>query len=271
MSFLKKVFKEKKKNIETMVEHYKERVDTVPLFSENSYEYLKKRLFEEGFLIFAEVKRMSPSKGVLNSNIDAREVAKSYEESGAAAISVLTDEKYFGGSLEDLSAVAETVNIPVLMKDFVVDPLQIKLAKKFGASIILLLSELLKDDLANYIVEARKLGIEPLVEVACLEDIERFICAGAKIIGINSRDLHRLEVDLSVFEKASGLIRKFKNDNPDLIFIAESGITREEEVVKIKELGFDGVLIGTRLSLGDGAKFISSAKKALLGSNQKVY
>jgi indole-3-glycerol phosphate synthase len=256
--------------IEMLVERYEERENAAPMFSGSSYEYLRGRLLEEGFLIFAEVKRISPSKGVLNSGLDAEEAAVSYEKSGAAAISVLTDEKYFGGSLEDLSAVAEAVKIPVMMKDFVVDPLQLRMAKKSGASMILLLSELLRDDLPDYVVEARRSGIEPLVEAGCLDDIERSIKAGARIIGINSRDLHSLEIDLSVFERASELIKKLKEDNPHLIFIAESGITREEEVVNIKKLGFDGVLIGSRLSMGDGSGFISSVKSALLSLKEKL-
>ena len=193
--------------------------------------------------IIAEVKRASPSEGRIK-DISAVEQAELYEKAGAVAISVLTDKKFFNGSLEDLYEVRQRVNLPLLRKDFILDPMQVLEAKAYGADIVLLIVRILEDGLLKDLVEySKELGLSPLVEVFSLEEAERALKAGAYIIGINNRDLDTLKVDISLSER---LAPKIKEMGASFV-IAESGIESREQVLRLENSGVDAFLVGTSL------------------------
>ncbi len=193
--------------------------------------------------IIAEIKRASPSKGVINDKINVAEVARSYENGGACAISVLTEEDRFKGSLEDLGTARSVVNLPILQKDFIFDDFQIYEAADAGADVVLLIAAMLDDkNLANlYRLAEEVLELDILVEVHNLEELERAKSINAKIIGINNRDLHSFKVTLDVSHKL------IKYAPKGALMIAESGLQTREDLLELRELGFAGFLIGETL------------------------
>lgn len=200
--------------------------------------------------IIAEIKRASPSKGVINENIDVAEIARQYRDGGAAAISVLTEEDFFKGSLEDLLAVREAVELPILQKDFIVDELQVFESAAAGADVMLLIVAALDEpelsDLYDLITD--DLEMDAIVEVHTPIELETAARIGAKIIGVNNRNLHSLDVSLD-FSRELITFRPTGS-----LMIAESGISTSEEIAELKALGFDGFLIGeTLMRTGDPA------------------
>lgn len=212
---------------------------------------LRSALRRDTVAVIAELKRRSPSKGTLNEAMDARRSSE-FEKGGAAAISVLTEPEFFGGSLDDLRTVRASVQLPVLKKDFHIDGVQLHEAVAANASAVLLIARALSpDDLPTMVEIARELGLETLVEVRSEAELERAIDAGAEIIGVNSRDLETLEVD----ERIPGhLIPMIP---PQLIAVWESGVHEREDVRKAAEAGADAVLVGSALSKSnDPAKLV---------------
>ncbi|MGM9926168.1 MAG: indole-3-glycerol phosphate synthase TrpC [Bacillus sp. (in: firmicutes)] len=197
--------------------------------------------------VIAEIKRHSPSKGALHENVDPVEQAKQYEQAGAAAISILTDTPFFKGSFGDLAAVREAVNIPILCKDFIIDAVQIRKAKSAGADAVLLIAAALAQaKLEALYDEAKKQGLEVLVEVHDEEELERAAAIGAKIIGINNRNLSTFEVSL---QHTEALAR-----NPllkDRLLISESGIAVRDDVRTVQRAGANGILVGETLMKSD--------------------
>ncbi len=192
--------------------------------------------------IIAEIKRASPSKGVIKANIEVAKVARSYAEGGAAAISVLTEPKHFDGSISDLVSATKAVEIPTLRKDFIVDEYQILEAAAAGASAVLLIvAALSAEELSSLYETASDLGLDVLVEVHDATEIHKAIDLGASIIGVNNRDLHSLEVSLETSRK----LIELRPD--DAIMVAESGLTSREEIDELRGLGYDGFLIGETL------------------------
>ncbi|MFT3745108.1 MAG: indole-3-glycerol phosphate synthase TrpC [Pyrinomonadaceae bacterium] len=192
--------------------------------------------------IIAEIKRASPSKGVIKADIDVAKVARDYANGGAAAISVLTESEYFSGDMVDLVVAAKTVNIPVLRKDFMVDSYQIFEAAAAGADAILLIVAALSEaELAEFSAIADGLGMDSLVEVHTDEELEIARIRGAKIIGVNNRNLQTLEVSLDVSREL------IANRSEGVLMIAESGLSSKSEIEELKALGFDGFLIGETL------------------------
>lgn len=204
---------------------------------------LRENLQRNQINIIAEIKRASPSKGVINNKIAVAEVARNYEKGGACAISVLTEEDKFKGSLADLQTARSAVNLPILRKDFIFDEFQIYEAAEAGADVILLIAAMLDDEnlLKLYDLAEKDLGLDVLVEVHTLEELERVKKINAKIIGINNRDLHTFKVSLDVSKEL------IKHAPKDALMITESGITTKEEVLELRELGFAGFLIGETL------------------------
>ncbi len=203
----------------------------------------KEALSREGINIIAEVKKASPSKGVIRENFDPVEIAKAYERGGARAISVLTDEKFFQGSPFYLRQVAEAVELPVLRKDFIIDEFQIYGAKALGASSYLLIVAILSDsELKDFIELGRELGMEPLVETHTEEEVERALKAGAEIVGVNNRDLKTFTVSLSTTLKLLPLIK-----SEGKLAVSESGIKGKDDLIMLKEAGVDAFLIGETL------------------------
>ena len=197
-----------------------------------------KALKKEGLSIIGEVKRASPSKGLIKENFDPLELAMEYENC-VDAVSVLTEEDFFLGNPEYLKKITSEVKIPALRKDFIIDEVQIYEAKILGASAILLITAILDEKrLEKFIDIARKLGMDALVEVHTKEEVETAIIAGAEVIGINNRDLKTFNVDLNTTIELAKLIPK------DRVIVSESGIKGELDIKKLITAEIDGVLIG---------------------------
>lgn len=193
--------------------------------------------------IIAELKRRSPSRGDINVRLQADQQAVAYVAGGAAALSVLTEPDRFGGSPDDLATAARTVHVPLLRKDFLVDPLQLAEARAIGASAVLLIVRALDSGrLAALVQAARDLGLEPLVEIRDQAELARALDAGARVIGVNNRDLETLRVDPTTATRLIPLIPR------DIIAIAESGISSADQVTGAASVGADGVLVGSALS-----------------------
>ena len=195
--------------------------------------------------VIAEAKKASPSQGVLAADFNPVEIARSYEEGGAAAISVLTDASFFQGSINDLAAVARTVSVPILRKDFVIDERQIYEARKAGADAVLLIASIL--DLATlrrFLGIARSLAMEGLVEVHEEKELEKAVNSGALVIGINNRDLRSFRVDTGITIRLAPLIPS------NVTVVSESGIESPEELERLSGL-VDAALVGTSLMKSD--------------------
>ncbi|MEU8134494.1 indole-3-glycerol phosphate synthase TrpC [Streptodolium elevatio] len=198
-----------------------------------------------GVAVIAEVKRSSPSKGALAAIADPAGLAADYESGGAAVISVLTEQRRFGGSLDDLDAVRARVDIPVLRKDFIVTSYQLWEARAHGADLALLIVAALDQNaLVSLIERAKSIGLTPLVEVHDEEETERALEAGAQIIGVNARNLKTLEVDRANFARIAPMI-------PDTVVrIAESGVRGPHDLIAYANSGADAVLVGESLVTG---------------------
>lgn len=202
----------------------------------------KEYLLREKFVIIAEVKRRTPLNDDFRADFNPLFLAEAYERGGAKAISVITEEIYFGGSLEYLASIRSRTTLPILRKDFILDPIQIEEAKAFGADVVLLISSILDEkELSELIKYAKKLNLSSIVEIHNEEDLEKALNAGSSIIGINNRNLANLKVDIKQSLKLFPLIPK------GIPVIAESGYNSAEELKNLKKLGFKGVLIGTSL------------------------
>ncbi len=196
----------------------------------------------EGVRLIAEVKQASPSKGLLCPEFDPVELAEVYATSGAAAISVLTEEKYFRGSLEHLAAVREKVGLPLLRKDFIFDPYQVYEARAYGADALLLITAILRQEqLEELIAASHSLGLSCLVEVHDEAETERARRTGAGIIGINNRDLKTLAVDIETTRRLAPLVPE------GCVAVSESGIRGGDDVRKMKEWGISAILVGETL------------------------
>jgi len=208
-----------------------------PLFERRCYSMSKSIL--EGSGIIAEFKRRSPSKQVINHKDSVIEVVKAYEKAGASAISVLTDTKYFGGSLDDLIQARQHLNIPLLRKEFIIDSYQIYEAKAFGADAILLIAAVLDPkELTSFSVLAHKLGLEVLLEVHNEEELKASNLDHIDMLGVNNRNLKTFEVSLDTSKELASMIAK------DKVKISESGISNIEAIHSLKEYGYKGFLIG---------------------------
>jgi indole-3-glycerol phosphate synthase len=208
--------------------------------------------------VITEIKRRSPSKGDLLPGMDPAAVAHVYEANGAAAISVLADNRFFGGSLQDLRVVSKAVALPVLCKEFIIDPYQIYEAREHGASAVLLLASVLSPDLLReYRLLAASLGMASLVEVHDRAELDAAIVACAEIIGINNRDLRTLDVSLDTTRLLRPLVPR------GVVVVTESGIHTEEHRRTMAGLGVDAMLVGESLVT---APDIAAATRRLTGS-----
>jgi indole-3-glycerol phosphate synthase len=202
-------------------------------------------LSADGVAVIAEVKRSSPSKGAIAAIADPAALAADYESGGAAVISVLTEERRFGGSLDDLVAVRLAVDIPVLRKDFIVSSYQLWEARVFGADLALLIVAALEQNaLVSLIERAQSLGLTSLVECHTLEEVRRAVDAGATIIGVNARNLRTLEVDRTIFAELAPHIPE------GIVRVAESGVRGPHDVIEYARAGADAVLVGESLVTG---------------------
>ena len=207
--------------------------------------FLQAVLESEPPCIIAEIKRRSPSRGELLKDPDIKGIAEGFASGGATALSVLTDEQYFGGSLADLETAKKVVNIPVLRKDFIVDEFQIYESRASGADTVLLIVKILDDRLEGFIGLSRKLGMEPLVEIHNEAELKTAVDAGSQIIGINSRNLE-------TFITNTDIVERIMRDMPKhTITIAESGIASTDTISDLLKLGVNGFLIGEAFMRAD--------------------
>ena len=193
----------------------------------------------DGISFICEVKKASPSKGIITEDFPYLDIAMEYEDIGASAISVLTEPHFFKGSDRYLEEIADTVRTPILRKDFIIDEYQIYRAKEIGASAILLIAAILDDrQLSGYREIAESLGMSVLVETHDEREVQRAVSSGAGIIGVNNRDLRNFTVDI----RNSLRLRELIPD--DVITVSESGIRGKEDISRLRDAGFDAVLVG---------------------------
>jgi indole-3-glycerol phosphate synthase len=213
-----------------------------------------------GLAVIAEVKKASPSKGVISASFDPIAIADTYEKGGAAAISVLTDEKYFQGSLRYLEAVREKVTLPVLRKDFIIDPMQVFESAQIGADAMLLIVAILDmNQMRELYSAAMELSIDPLIEVHTMKECDRALKLSPlpQLIGINNRDLSTFETDVSTTLSIK------KNIPPEVMVISESGIGTKEQAQTLFRAGVKGILAGESLMRSpDPAGLIKELKNA---------
>jgi indole-3-glycerol phosphate synthase len=199
-------------------------------------------LSRDGCNVIAELKKASPSLGVIREEYAPSVLAASLEGAGAVALSVLTEEDFFSGSLADLKEARRVVQIPILRKDFIVDPWQVWETRAAGADSFLLIAAVLDDSAMRGLLElGRSLGMEPLVEVHSRQELDRVVAAEARIIGVNNRDLHNFKVRL---ETSLELIEQIPDD---CVAVSESGLRTHEDLVRLRRAGFDAFLIGEHL------------------------
>jgi len=196
----------------------------------------------QGISLIAEVKRASPSKGALRLDLDAAALASTYSQSGAAAISVLTESSYFRGSLADLEAVRRAVRLPILCKDFIVDPYQIYEASAYGAdAVLLIVAVLTQEELGLLLETAHLLEMEALIEVHNRDELMRALELSPRVIGINNRNLADFSVDLETTFKLRPLVP------PETVVVSESGIDNRKDLVCLEEAGVSAILVGEAL------------------------
>jgi indole-3-glycerol phosphate synthase len=232
--------------LQETIGQFKERIAGLPR-CRNFYKAVTKQN-KRGINVIAEVKKASPSAGVIRADFDPVEIAKTYQKCGADAISVLTDEKYFQGRLEYLTAVKGAVELPILRKDFIIDPWQIYQSRAVGADAILLIADYLKlAELSDFLILAAELTLTVLLEVHSADvllnvrSLAGFPKKGNCVLGINNRDLSTMEVDLNTTSRLISLLEE------DAEVVAESGIKRKADVEKLKGVGVRAVLIGQTL------------------------
>jgi len=193
----------------------------------------------ENLCVIAEIKRKSPSKGVLQANLDAAHIASLYEQGGASCLSVLTDEHFFGGSVEDLQIARASTSLPVIRKDFTVSEFDVVDARLMGADCVLLIAAALTDDeLSRFHDLAVYIGLEVLVETHDEHELDRAFNVGTTIVGVNQRDLITFEVDHARAERMASLIP------PTVVRVAESGVRNADDARRLRDAGYDAVLVG---------------------------
>lgn len=218
-----------------------------------------------GVALIAEVKKASPSAGVICPDFDPVRIARAYEAAGASCLSVLTDEKFFQGSLDYLRRIREAVQLPLLRKDFIIDERQILEAIEWGADAILLIVAILDDrQLRDYQVLASAAGLTALVEVHDEAELDRALASDARLIGVNNRDLKTFKVDLGTTERLAARLRSAA-DGVERRLVAESGIHTRADVVRLQACGASAILVGESLLRGAGVAGIETRTRELLG------
>lgn len=254
MSILKEIIEHKKKEVyETRVMVNELTYNIVPMYKKTRVR-LKKRLSEhEGPAVIAEFKRQSPSKGSINPMVHTKDIAPQYEDACAVAMSVLTDEKYFGGELQDLRDARKNCKLPLLRKDFIVDEYQLKQSKAYGADIILLIASALSLEECNTLAEkAKALKLDVLLEIHDESEL-KYINPNVDFVGVNNRDLKTMTVNI---DNAIKLAKKIPDN---YIKVAESGIDSVETVKKMYKAGFKLFLIGEHFMKEDEPGMAASA------------
>lgn len=209
-----------------------------------------------GLAVIAEIKRRSPSMGDLNANLDPALMAKAYADGGAAALSVLTDADYFGGSPDDLQAARAAVGLPVIRKDFTVCEADVRAARAMGADCVLLIAAVLSDDeLRRCHDAALALGLDALIEIHDEAELARALAVNARLVGVNQRDLHTFQVD------HARALRMAEQIPADVVRVAESGVRHADDAQSLRDAGYDAILVGqTVVTAGDPAETVRSLR-----------
>ncbi|HKR15697.1 MAG TPA: indole-3-glycerol phosphate synthase TrpC [Pyrinomonadaceae bacterium] len=254
MSILEEIIDRKRQRLESA----KRTVQFDGIERRSSPHRFRQALLRDGINVIAEFKRRSPSKGLIRADADLNEIVKSYEAGGAAALSVLTEEDYFSGSLDDLRAAKSVVDLPVLRKDFVFDEYQLFESAAAGADAVLLIVAALDDEkLVALHRLAAELGLDALVEVHTREEMQRAIACGANLIGVNNRNLHTFNVSLDTSLSLA-------QDAPkDVVLISESGLRNATDLLRLRDAGYRGFLIGESLMRSEDP---AAALRALTGT-----
>ncbi|PMP62583.1 MAG: indole-3-glycerol phosphate synthase TrpC [Sulfurihydrogenibium sp.] len=244
MNILEKIVQTKREELENYTSVYVKHLEKLALERKKKVLDFKKSLQGKGINIIAEVKKASPSKGVIRHDFEPVTIAKIYQENGAKAISVLTDKQYFQGDIQYLYSISQEVKIPVLRKDFIIDERQILEAYSYGADSYLLIAKILTlQEMKELIDFGKELGMEPLVEIHSYDEGVKSLYAGATIIGINNRNLETFEVDINV---SKTLAPKMKELGAEVV-VAESGLNTKQELLDLKNYQVDAFLIGESL------------------------
>ncbi|QHS24308.1 indole-3-glycerol phosphate synthase TrpC [Virgibacillus sp. MSP4-1] len=238
-TILDDILKEKVKEVQRLKD-----IGTVEPVSDTTVHSLYDSFINSDYLsVIGEVKRASPSKGDIDNRVNPVEQAKAYVEAGAKAISVLTDTPFFKGTMDDLAQIRKAVDVPILCKDFIIDPIQIRRAKAHGADVILLIASALpKDELVSLYNEARRNHLAVLFEVHNEEELTIALDMDVDIIGINNRNLKTFDVSLDVTERLAEKIR-----TEETLVISESGIKSKEDAKRVTRAGAKGILVGETL------------------------
>ena len=246
MSILKEIVEktiitiDKRKELKSL-DHLKSQIENLTLADPN----FKKSLLKKDEAIIAEIKKASPSAGIISHNFNPVSKAKEYENIGASALSILTEESYFKGSSKYLEEVKRHTKLPILRKDFMIDEYQLYEAKLMGADCILLIASILNDEqLKSFVMLAESLKLDYLIEVHDIDELRRVECFKNAIIGVNNRNLKTFDVDIN---NSINLKKQFKGEN---IFVSESGIKRKSDIKLLKENGIHVFLIGESLMKG---------------------
>ena len=246
MSILKEIVEKtiitinKRKELKSLTD-LKSQIENLTLADPN----FKKSLLEKDEAIIAEIKKASPSAGIISHNFDPVSKAKEYESIGASALSILTEESYFKGSSKYLEEVKRNTKLPILRKDFMIDEYQLYEAKLMGADCILLIASILNDEqIKSFVMLAESLKLDYLIEVHDIDELRRVECFKNAIIGVNNRNLKTFDVDLN---NSINLKKQFKGKN---IFVSESGIKKKSDIKLLKENGIHVFLIGESLMKG---------------------
>lgn len=241
MTILEKILEVKKQEVKVLLKQQPVKLTQAPVEKPSLF----KTLYNAKHLhVISEIKRASPSKGLIEGNVNPVQQALAYEKAGAAAISVLTDQQFFRGSMADLQAVSAAVGLPVLCKDFIIHHLQIEQAKRAGASIILLIVAALEQEKLHELFDyATTLDLEVLVEVHDLEELKRALSIEAKLIGVNNRNLKTFEVDLA---RTAEIAVHFPF-HEQRVLISESGIQDAADALTVSQVGAHAILVGETL------------------------
>lgn len=240
MNILEKIVAHKEKEVERRKDLFPVKLLEESIYFPTSVTSLKKYLLrKDKHGIIAEIKRKSPSKGMINNHVSIEKTSIGYMQAGASALSILTDTEFFGGKNEDLTIARKFNFCPILRKDFIIDEYQIVEAKSIGADAILLIAAVLEPEkLKSLAAFAKKLGLEVLMEVHNEDELLRSLCDDIDLVGVNNRDLRTFEVDINTSLKLGEMI-------PDkFIKVSESGISQPENIITLKRSGFQGFLIG---------------------------
>ncbi len=252
MNILKRIVEHKKQEIAKAKNRLPENELRWQAFSHRERRPFFKRLEMPqvpGINVIAEIKRASPSRGIIRSDLDVAKYASDYELGGANALSVLTDSRYFKGSIEDFKKARKNTSLPVLRKDFIISSYQLYESSAIGADAVLLIVRILStQQLKDYIDLCAKIGMDVLVETHSKEDIKTASLSGAKLIGINNRNLSSFETDVETSVRLASLL------TPDQVAVAESGIKSREDIEKLMDAGIRNFLIGESLVRAPDAK-----------------